>query len=118
VASEREKMLLVGNSDYRTEREVHYLRAFLDMQVSGLILISQGPSDHAAAEIQAREGQVVLLHRHLKEIGGTTVVTDDVGGARLATRHLLEHGHERVACVGGPEKTLVSGDPVADHVVG
>ncbi|MGW3562630.1 LacI family DNA-binding transcriptional regulator [Streptomyces sp. NPDC000941] len=118
VASEREKMLLVGNSDYRTEREVHYLRAFLDMQVSGLILISQGPSDHAAAEIQAREGQVVLLHRHLKEIGGTTVVTDDVGGARLATRHLLEHGHERVACVGGPEETLEPGDPVADHVVG
>jgi LacI family transcriptional regulator len=61
---------------------------------------------------------VVLLHRHPEAIGGTTVMTDDVGGARLATQHLLEHGHERIACVGGPEKALVSGDPVADHVVG
>jgi len=40
AASERGKMVLVGNSDYLDERETHYLRAFLGMRVSGLILIS------------------------------------------------------------------------------
>lgn len=34
AAAERGKMVLVGNSDYRDEREVHYLRAFLGMRVS------------------------------------------------------------------------------------
>ena len=53
AASERGKMVLVGNSDYLDEREVHYLRAFLGMRVSGLILISQGLSDNAATEIDA-----------------------------------------------------------------
>lgn len=118
AAAERGKMVLVGNSDYRDEREVHYLRAFLGMRVSGLILVSQGPSERAAAEIEAWDARVVLLHERPEAIGDVAVVTDDVGGAQLATRHLLEHGNAYVACLGGTEETPAVGDPVADHVEG
>ncbi|GAA1896186.1 LacI family DNA-binding transcriptional regulator [Streptomyces sodiiphilus] len=118
AAAGRGKMVLVGNSDYLDEREVHYLRAFLGMRVSGLILISQGPSVHAAAEIDAWDARVVLLHRRPEAIDDVAVALDDVGGARLATRHLLDHGCAYVACLGGVESTPVSGDPVADHVTG
>lgn len=118
AAAERGKMVLVGNSDYLDEREVHYLRAFLGMRVSGLILISQGLSEHAALEIDAWDARVVLMHRRPEAIDDVAVVTDDVGGAQLATRHLLEHGHEYVACLGGTEATPKSGDPVTDHVEG
>ena len=118
AAAERGKMVLVGNSDYRDEREVHYLRAFLGMRVSGLILVSQGPSERAAAEIEAWDARVVLLHERPEAIDDVAVVTDDVGGAQLATRHLLEHGNAYVACLGGMESTPVVGDPVADHVEG
>ncbi|RAJ66896.1 LacI family transcriptional regulator [Streptomyces sp. Amel2xB2] len=118
AAAERGKMVLVGNSDYLDEREVHYLRAFLGMRVSGLILISQGPSEHAAVEIDAWDARVVLLHRRPEAIDDVAVVLDDVGGAQLATRHLLEHGHEAVACLGGIDSTPESGDPVTDHVEG
>lgn len=62
AASERGKMVLVGNSDYVGEREVHYLRAFLGMRVSGLILVSHALNDNAAAEIDAWDARVVLLH--------------------------------------------------------
>jgi LacI family transcriptional regulator len=118
AAAERGKMVLVGNSDYLDEREVHYLRAFLGMRVSGLILISQGPSENAAAEIDAWDARVVLLHERPAAIDDVSVVTDDVGGAQLATRHLLEHGHDYVACIGGTEITPTEGDPVTDHVEG
>ncbi|MDG4859489.1 LacI family DNA-binding transcriptional regulator [Streptomyces sp. T-3] len=118
AAAERGQMVLVGNSDYLDEREVHYLRAFLGMRVSGLILISQGPSEHAAAEIEAWDARVVLLHRRPEAIEDVAVVTDDIGGAQMATRHLLEHGHEYVACLGGVEFTPMIGDPVTDHVEG
>ncbi|MBV9025867.1 MAG: LacI family DNA-binding transcriptional regulator [Streptomycetaceae bacterium] len=118
AASERGKMVLVGNSDYHDDREAHYLRAFLGMRVAGLILISQGPSEHAATEIDAWDARVVLLHRRPEAIDDVAVVTDDIGGARLATRHLLEHGHPYVACLGGTEGTAVLGDPVTDHVEG
>ncbi|WP_369208278.1 LacI family DNA-binding transcriptional regulator [Streptomyces sp. PU-14G] len=118
AAAERGKMVLVGNSDYLDEREVHYLRAFLGMRVSGLILISAGPSEHAAAEIDAWDARVVLMHRRPEAIDDVAVVLDDVGGAQLATRHLLEHGHDHVACLGGVEETPKHGDPVTDHIVG
>ncbi|MBB1256491.1 LacI family DNA-binding transcriptional regulator [Streptomyces sp. OF3] len=118
AAAERGKMVLVGNSDYLDDREVHYLRAFLGMRVAGLILVSQGPSERAAAEIDAWDARVVLLHRRPDAMDDVAVVTDDIGGAHLATRHLLEHGHEYVACLGGVDETPVIGDPVTDHVEG
>jgi LacI family transcriptional regulator len=118
AAADRGKMVLVGNSDYIDDREVHYLRAFLGMRVSGLILISSGPSEQAAVEIDAWDARVVLLHRRPEAIDDVAVVLDDVGGAQLATRHLLEHGHQYVACLGGVDSTPESGDPVTDHVEG
>ncbi|MEU8525704.1 MULTISPECIES: LacI family DNA-binding transcriptional regulator [Streptomyces] len=118
AAADRGKMVLVGNSDYRDDREVHYLRAFLGMRVAGLILVSQGPSERAAQEIEAWDARVVLLHERPEAIDDVAVVTDDIGGAQLATRHLIEHGHASVACLGGVPDTPSVGDPVADHVEG
>ncbi|GAA3848276.1 LacI family DNA-binding transcriptional regulator [Streptomyces sedi] len=118
AAAERGKMVLVGNSDYLDEREVHYLRAFLGMRVSGLILISQGPSEHAATEIDAWDARVVLLHRRPEAIDDVAVVLDDIGGAERLVHHLLGHGHPYVACLGGVDSTPELGDPVTDHVTG
>ena len=118
AASERGKMVLVGNTDYIAEREVHYLRAFLGMRVSGLILVSHALNDQAAAEIDAWDARVVLLHERPEAIDDVAVVTDDLGGAQLAVRHLLEHGHPYVACMGGTADTPAVGDPVSDHVEG
>lgn len=118
AAAERGKMVLVGNTDYVAEREVHYLRAFLGMRVSGLILVSHALTDSAAAEIEAWDARVVLLHERPEAIDDVAVVTDDLGGARLAVRHLLDHGNAYVACVGGNAETPPVGDPVSDHVEG
>lgn len=118
AAAERGMMVLVGNSDYLDEREVHYLRAFLGMRVSGLILISQGPTANAAAEIEAWDARVVLMHERPEAINDVAVVLDDVGGAEEAVRHLLSHGYPYVACLGGTEETPTVGDPVTDHVEG
>ncbi|MCZ9341271.1 substrate-binding domain-containing protein, partial [Streptomyces sp. TRM76130] len=90
----------------------------LGMRVSGLILASHALNDLAAAEIEAWDARVVLLHERPEAIDEVAVVTDDVGGAQLAVRHLLEHGHDYVACMGGTAETPSVGDPVSDHVEG
>ncbi|MFE7765600.1 LacI family DNA-binding transcriptional regulator [Streptomyces sp. NPDC057438] len=118
AAAERGKMVLVGNTDYVAEREVHYLRAFLGMRVSGLILVSHALNDNAAAEIEAWDARVVLLHERPEAIDDVAVVTDDIGGAKLAVEHLLSHGYAYVACLGGIAETPLVGDPVSDHVEG
>ena len=110
--------MLVGNSDYQEEREIHYLHAFLGMRVSALILVSLGLGDRIAAELDTMDTRVVLMHERSASVRKFAVVTDDVEGARLATRHLLQHGHTAVACLGGPGSAPLAGDPVADHVEG
>ncbi|MDH6141382.1 MULTISPECIES: LacI family DNA-binding transcriptional regulator [Kitasatospora] len=120
AASDRGKLVLIGNSDYLEDREMHYIQAFLGMRVSGLILVSQGAPPRSAKEFAAMEGaKVVLLHRRPEAADDVSVVTDDIGGAELVVRHLLEvHGHPYVACFGGPVDTPVPGDPVIDHIAG
>jgi len=119
VASERGKIVLLGNSDYTGDREIHYVRAFLGMRVAGLVLISQGPSEQATAEFAAYDdSRVVLLHRRPASSDDVAVVTDDVGGAEKAVQHLLGHGHPYVACFGGPVTAPAPGDPVIDHIEG
>ncbi len=75
------------------------------MRVSGLILVSHALNDLAAAEIEAWDARVVLLHERPEAIDDVAVVTDDLGGAQLAVRHLLEHGYDYVACMGGIAET-------------
>lgn len=120
AASDRGKLVLIGNSDYEDDREMHYVRAFLGMRVAGLILVSQGAPQQAAKEFAAIEGaKVVLLHRRPEAIDDVSVVTDDIGGAEQVVRHLLEdHGHPYVVCFGGPVDTPMPGDPVIDHIEG
>lgn len=118
AAADRGKMVLVGNSDYQEEREIHYLHAFLGMRVSALILVSLGIGDRIAAELDGMDTRVVLMHERSASVRKFAVVTDDIEGARIATRHLLQHGHTAVACLGGPESAPLAGDPVADHVEG
>lgn len=119
VAAEKGKLLLIGNSDYADDRENHYIRAFLGMQVDGLILISQNPSAQAMADMSAIDSgtRVVMLHHRIELTDNVAVVTDDAGGARLAVSHLLEHGHHRVACFGG-SNTRGPYDPVTGRVAG
>lgn len=119
VALEHGKLVLIGNSDYNDVREDHYVREFLGMRVDGLILISQIPSHRVAAEVAADDTtRVVLLHHRPAQADNVAVVTDDNGGARLAVRHLLEHGHRSIACFGRPLGVLGAGDPVTGRVAG
>ncbi|WP_441247500.1 LacI family DNA-binding transcriptional regulator [Kitasatospora sp. McL0602] len=118
AATEHGRLVLIGNSDYSDAREDHYVREFLGMRVDGLILISQIPSSRVAAEIADDTTRVVLLHHRSEIADNAAVVTDDSGGAALAVRHLLGHGHTAVACLGRTPGALGVLDPVAGRVAG
>jgi LacI family transcriptional regulator len=64
----------------------------------GLLVISLAPRDDEVEALLARGAPVVLVDAHHPRL--PCVVVDDVRGGELATRHLLELGHERIAFVG------------------
>ncbi|MBV6702656.1 LacI family transcriptional regulator [Kitasatospora aureofaciens] len=119
AAAERGRLLLIGNSDYADEREAHYIRAFLGMQVDGLILVTQDPAVPGVAgfDVGGDGTPVVLLHHRAETAGGVAVVADDEGGAAAVVRHLLGHGHTEVHCFGGTF-ALSPADPVSGRTAG
>jgi DNA-binding LacI/PurR family transcriptional regulator len=66
--------------------------------LDGLLSISLCPPDADLDRFTAAEMPVVLVDYPHERL--TTVHTDDVAGGRMATEHLLELGHERVAFLG------------------
>ncbi|TDC19671.1 LacI family transcriptional regulator [Streptomyces sp. 8K308] len=83
-------------------RERRYLEALLDHRVDGLIIIGTGENTDLLTSVEAAGIPVVNLIRSPEGAPGDAVMAADREGAVLATRHLLELGHRRVAFVGGP----------------
>jgi DNA-binding LacI/PurR family transcriptional regulator len=71
-------------------------------RIDGLILMSIAPHEEELARIQSAGLPIVLVDAHHRN--AARVVTDDVGGGRLAARHLLELGHRRFGFVGDVPK--------------
>ncbi len=67
-------------------------------KVDGLLLVSLVPSDEEVEAIRDSGVATVLLDARHREL--PCVFTDDVAGGELATRHLIELGHEQIAFIG------------------
>jgi len=71
-------------------------------RIDGLLLVSIAPHEEELARIQGTGLPVVLVDAHHRRV--PRVVTDDVGGGRLAASHLLALGHRRIGFVGDVPK--------------
>ncbi|MBJ7598044.1 MAG: substrate-binding domain-containing protein [Candidatus Dormibacteraeota bacterium] len=69
-------------------------------RADGVLVISVPPPAHHMERLVGRGTPVVLVD--VRWPGLNQVYTDDVEGGALATRHLLELGHRRIAFVGDP----------------
>jgi DNA-binding LacI/PurR family transcriptional regulator len=69
-------------------------------RIDGLILVSIAPHEHELRQIRQAGLPVVLVDAHHRSV--PRVVVDDVGGGRLAARHLLDLGHVRIGFIGDP----------------
>ena len=82
-------------------RSVETLRA---RGVDGIVVVGTTPEEDAIARA-ADELPIVLAGTLDPDLGGVdVVVNDDESGARIATRHLIDLGHSRIAHLRGPGK--------------
>lgn len=95
--------VILCNSNDDPERQAAYLRVLAEKRVDGLVLVASGSDSVVQASLGDIKTPLVLLDR---EVTGMAIcdlveVNHTVGG-EIATRHLLELGHPRVACISGP----------------
>ena len=100
AALERGVSVFASSLDDDPAREQEAVAAFLRRRVDGLILTTVSESQAYLAPELRRGTPVVFVDREPAGITSDVVVSDNAEGAALATGHLLEHGHRRVAYLG------------------
>lgn len=111
--------LSVADASLNSHLNVDPIEAFHSLRVDGIVLAGEAPRDDAGnrakgastskaansavgATVQRSGVPVVVLGVRASGTGLPVIASDELAGGRLATEHLLEHGHRRIACVSGP----------------
>ena len=96
---------VIYDSDYNTVYEIKYICTLQTKAVDGsvLILSRQNMNEKYAAELQevieAVNLPIVLVNTYVPNISVSSVSTDQKKEGYIATKHLLELGHSRIAYI-------------------
>lgn len=102
AANEAGYSVILCNSGWSLQREVHYLNDLLARRVDGLLCISLAMTGEHIAPLLRRNTPVVLFDEGtMPGIELDAVEIDNFQGGYDATVHLLELGHRRIGCITG-----------------
>lgn len=106
--------VILGNSENELTKEQVYVDVLVNKQVDGLIFVATGDHSPSLEQLVNDGLPVVVVDRRLSNLEVDTVLTDNLQGGLTATRHLLDLGHRRIACITGPSNLT----PSAERVIG
>jgi LacI family transcriptional regulator len=99
VARERGMFVVIGSAGYAPENERVVVSGLTNRRVAGLI-ITPTSGDHSYLGHPHVRFPTVFVDRPPIQYDSDTVLVDNEGAARMATKHLIDHGHRRIAFVG------------------
>jgi LacI family transcriptional regulator len=91
-----------------------YLRRARHHHVDGIVLMGVDRLDPEVAKLLDAEIPLIGVDLDVTGAAATYVASDNVGGARLAVRHLHGLGHRRIATIAGPQDSK----PGIDRLLG
>lgn len=93
-------VVLSASTDARPDRQDELLRTFISRRVDGLVVVPYG-HDHSLLEREIRRGTpVVCVDVEPEGLDVDVLLSDNLGGSEAAVRHLIAHGHHRIAYLG------------------
>lgn len=93
---------LLANTSDTASKQSRFLDTVLEHGVDGVLICPAQETPAGAIENLNRKIPVVQFVRSVRNLDLDYVGSDNVNGARLATEHLISHGHRRIAFLGGP----------------
>jgi Transcriptional regulators len=99
--------VILCNTNDSHQRDVEYIKILSDKGVDGIIcsLAMDTTLDKARECVDLLNKNMMpflFVDRYFKEINNPVVRVNHVSGGYCATKHLLDLGHTRIACVTGP----------------
>ncbi len=80
--------------------EITAISALLGRRVDGLLLIGGVLSEKDISRV-CKDRPTIVIARQLAKLKTPCIFVDNVDGGYVATRHLIEHGHRRIAFIQG-----------------
>lgn len=100
-AAARGYTAMFSNTEGDSDRELAGVETLLQHRVAGIVFFTFSGDARTMERVARRDVPVVFLSCS-GELGDV-VCADDVFGARIATQHLIELGHRRIAYISIPE---------------
>ncbi|WP_223864841.1 LacI family DNA-binding transcriptional regulator [Streptomyces sp. 5-10] len=107
--------VVLCNSDEDTDKERRYLEVALGEQMAGVIVAAASQDETDLGPLTDRRVPVVAVDRRPRDAEVDAVQVDNHHGGEVATRHLLQAGYHRIACITGPEGASTSEERLAGH---
>jgi len=101
LETERRHLVLSGGGRLDRRMDDSVLRGFLELEVDGFILAGTQANSPVIGEIAGAVPTITVGWRDIDLPRVDTVANDDLAGAALATRHLIELGHRKIAHISG-----------------
>lgn len=94
-------MTLVASSERDAELEMQEAELMASRMISGLLIVtSLEEGSERLWNLQRPDFPIVAFDRPLPGLETDAVLVENRTGAEGAVRHLMEHGHKRIACIG------------------
>ena len=100
-------MVMVFNSEYDSQKEMEFIQRAIQLNFAGLILLTAQKKE-IRKKLEQVEIPVVLVNRILEGYEGDSVLLDNFKAGYIATMHLIELGHPKVAFVSGQSTSSAS----------
>ena len=115
VARAHRVVVLAASLDEQPERELEVTATFINRRADGLI-IAPASEDQSHLTREVASGlKVVFVDRRPRGLDADVVVSTNESGAAEAVRHLLSHGHRRIAYLGDAPTIPTARDRLAGY---
>ncbi len=110
--------LLLATTDYTAERESAVVEELLRQRVDGLVLtVTDAEHNRVLESLVSEDTPFVLAYHQTDNEDYSAVSVDNRAGMALATRYLIDAGHQRVAMVGRPRPCSLTAPACAMTVI-
>lgn len=102
VARTNDSLLIVTTTQNDPRSELDSLKVLIRHRVDGLLIVPANSQSPALRDILLHASiPIITIDRPLVDTSIASVVADNYKGAITATKHLIEHGYKRIACLTG-----------------
>lgn len=104
TAAGQQYLVLIGDCAHQNQQEKTFIDLIITKQIDGMLLLGSRLPFDASKEEQRNLPPMVMANEFAPELELPTVHIDNLTASFNAVSYLQDQGHQRIACIAGPEE--------------